>query len=79
MARAPLLGACTDLTPALGTLFGPDTQLTALLDDDEAVRALGTLVAHRGVVFFQRQNITLAQQKVRLLCFPAPVLTLCRC
>ncbi|KZV86204.1 taurine catabolism dioxygenase [Exidia glandulosa HHB12029] len=70
MAPAPasvILGPSSDLTPAIGTVFGPNTQLTDLLVNDEAVAALAKLVSERGVLFFERQGITLAQQKELML------------
>ncbi|EJD46694.1 taurine catabolism dioxygenase [Auricularia subglabra TFB-10046 SS5] len=67
MVTAPahsILGSSTDLTPAIGTVFPRATQLSQLLDSDAAIEALATLVAHRGVVFFESQDITIDQQKV---------------
>jgi hypothetical protein len=56
-----------DETPHIGTRFPhPDTQLSAFLtapDSDELIKDLATLVAHRGVVFFSNQDLTLDQQK----------------
>lgn len=56
-----------DETPHIGTRFpNPNTQLSAFLtapDGDELIKDLATLVAHRGVVFFSNQDITLEQQK----------------
>ncbi|KAI0049117.1 taurine catabolism dioxygenase, partial [Auriscalpium vulgare] len=57
-----------DKTPTIGTRF-PDvsTQLSAFLtapNADELIHDLATLVAHRGVVFFSAQDITIAQQKL---------------
>ncbi|EIN08259.1 taurine catabolism dioxygenase [Punctularia strigosozonata HHB-11173 SS5] len=56
-----------DETPHIGTRFpSASTQLSTFLtapNSRELVKDLGTLVSHRGVVFFSNQDITLAQQK----------------
>ncbi|KAL1672807.1 hypothetical protein EV122DRAFT_271259 [Schizophyllum commune] len=57
-----------DLTPHIGTKF-PDhsVQLSQILkapNADEQLRDLAVLVAHRGVVFFSNQDITIEEQKV---------------
>jgi alpha-ketoglutarate-dependent taurine dioxygenase len=58
-----VLGVHTQLTPALGTLFTADTQLSALLDSPDALAELATTLAQRGVVFFPAQDLTIGQQK----------------
>ncbi|KAF7986710.1 hypothetical protein HWV62_20244 [Athelia sp. TMB] len=53
-----------DLTPHIGTRF-PATQLSALLrapNAQELITDLAALVAHRGVVFFAAQDLSLAEQ-----------------
>jgi len=74
MAPAPfsLVGSLSefewrDETPNIGTLF-PDSnvQLAEILvrpDSDTLIRDLATLVSHRGVVFFKRQNLDPKQLK----------------
>ena len=55
-----------DLTPHIGTSFPESVQLSKLIsapNSDELVLDLAKLVAHRGVVFFKAQNITIPQQK----------------
>lgn len=44
------------LTPGLGEIFYEDFQLVDILSDDAALKALGTLIAERGVVFFKNQS-----------------------
>ena len=56
-------GDATYLTPAIGTLFGPNVQLSAVASNDEQVAALARLISERGVLFFRGQDITLPQQK----------------
>ncbi|KAJ7579072.1 taurine catabolism dioxygenase [Mycena floridula] len=56
-----------DETPVIGTRFlSKSTQLTKFLvapNSDDLIKALATLVSHRGVVFFTDQDITIEQQK----------------
>ncbi|KAI0029246.1 hypothetical protein K488DRAFT_88912 [Vararia minispora EC-137] len=57
-----------DETPHLGTRFPASVQLSRLLaaqapESDALLADLATLIARRGVVFFERQDITLDQQK----------------
>jgi hypothetical protein len=61
-----------DETPHIGTRFPASVQLSQLLaaprgESDELIKDLGVLSAHRGVVFFEGQDITLAQQKELVL------------
>jgi alpha-ketoglutarate-dependent taurine dioxygenase len=58
-----VLGAQTLLTPALGTLYTPATQLSAVLSSPDALAELAITLAERGVVFFPAQDLSLAQQK----------------
>ena len=70
---APLQGSLSafpsrDETPSIGTRFPSSVQLSSLLsgpraESDTLIRDLATLVSHRGVVFFENQDITLQQQK----------------
>ena len=60
---AVLGGQPEHLTPAIGTLFGPNVQLSAIAHNDEQVAALARLISERGVLFFRGQDITLLQQK----------------
>jgi hypothetical protein len=62
-----------DITPAIGTEFPPSFQLSSILPSTsgdaseknaQLVRDLATLVSQRGVVFFRKQDLTPAQQKV---------------
>ena len=56
-----------DETAHIGTSFPAGVQLSAWLaapDADTLVRDLARLVAHRGVVFFSNQDITIEEQKV---------------
>ncbi|KAG8688644.1 hypothetical protein FRC09_012805 [Ceratobasidium sp. 395] len=55
-----------NLTPAIGTEFGPDVQLSELLkapDSDARVRDLAVHISERGVVFFRNQDLTIDEQK----------------
>ncbi|KAJ3539772.1 hypothetical protein NM688_g6317 [Phlebia brevispora] len=56
-----------DETAHIGTIFPSDSvQLSAFLNagnSDELIHDLATLVAHRGVVFFKNQDLTIQQQK----------------
>ncbi|KIY52752.1 taurine catabolism dioxygenase [Fistulina hepatica ATCC 64428] len=52
-------------TPAIGTRFiDKSAQLSSILASADMTRDLARLVAHRGVVFFENQDITIDQQKV---------------
>ncbi|KIY68363.1 taurine catabolism dioxygenase [Cylindrobasidium torrendii FP15055 ss-10] len=54
-----------DLTPHIGTQFpSTATQLSQLIEDDQKIKDLSTLVSHRGVVFFKKQDLTIDQQRV---------------
>ncbi|KAJ7458749.1 taurine catabolism dioxygenase [Mycena galericulata] len=54
-----------DETPAIGTRFtDPQTaQLSQWLGSDTLIKELAVLIAHRGVVFFPDQDISIEQQK----------------
>ncbi|VDC08001.1 unnamed protein product [Peniophora sp. CBMAI 1063] len=57
-----------DETPSIGTRFPASVQLSTFLsgprtESDALIKDLATLVSHRGVVFFENQDITLPQQK----------------
>lgn len=53
-----------DSSPHIGTVFSSASfQLSSLLSSDIKIRDLATLIAHRGVVFFPEQDITIEQQK----------------
>ncbi|EJU05599.1 taurine catabolism dioxygenase [Dacryopinax primogenitus] len=60
-----------DLTPHIGTRFpDPLVQLSKILADarsSEMVKDLATLVSHRGVVFFTKQDLDIQQQKQLVL------------
>ncbi|KZV98581.1 taurine catabolism dioxygenase [Exidia glandulosa HHB12029] len=65
VVHAPsLLGPSTDLTPALGTVYSSDTQLSQLLESDDALKTVARLTSERGVLFFRKQDMTLPQQKI---------------
>lgn len=56
-----------DETAHIGTSFPAGVQLSAWLaapDADTLVRDLARLVAHRGVVFFRAQDLSVGQQKL---------------
>ncbi|KAH7104973.1 taurine catabolism dioxygenase [Auriculariales sp. MPI-PUGE-AT-0066] len=60
---AILGGGAEHLTPAIGTRFSSNVQLSHVVDNDEQAAALARLISERGVLFFRGQDITLAQQK----------------
>lgn len=70
---SPLQGSLSafpsrDETPSIGTRFPTSVQLSSFLSEsregsDALIKDLATLVSHRGVVFFENQDITLQQQK----------------
>ncbi|KAL7416909.1 taurine catabolism dioxygenase [Mrakia frigida] len=54
------------LTPAIGTEFAPETQVSSLLSSSApstSIRDLAILVSQRGVVFFREQDLTTAEQR----------------
>ncbi|KAJ3045225.1 hypothetical protein HDV00_011096 [Rhizophlyctis rosea] len=51
-----------DVTPQIGREY-PSVQIKDILDNDDLVRDLAITIAERGVVFFRKQDLTLAQQK----------------
>jgi len=56
----------TDSTPIIGTEFGKEVQLAALLNDaksDQIIKDLAILVSQRGVVFFRNQELSIDEQK----------------
>lgn len=54
------------LTPAIGTEFAPETQVSSLLSSSApstSIRDLAILVSQRGVVFFREQDLTTVEQR----------------